>query len=127
LLIEAAKRIGPSGSVRGVDRSAEMLAHARRKAAAQDIRAGFHEGSSDRLPFPDASFDAAFCTLMPHHLPAPMQLATCFNGMTMIGKRDVGTGRRVKVDRSSRTSYSIAASSSSSDTAAKLVAESLMA
>ena len=76
LLSEAAKRVGPSGSVRGVDRSVEMLAHARRKATAQGVNAGFHEGSSDRLPFPDASFDVVFCTLMLHHLPAPMQLAT---------------------------------------------------
>jgi ubiquinone/menaquinone biosynthesis C-methylase UbiE len=76
LLIEAAKRVGPSGSIHGVDRSPEMLAHARRKAAARGVSAEFQEGSSDHLPFPDASFDAVFCTLMLHHLPAPMQLAT---------------------------------------------------
>jgi ubiquinone/menaquinone biosynthesis C-methylase UbiE len=76
LLIEAAKRVAPSGSAHGVDRSAEMLAHARRKAATQGITTNFQEGSSDRLAFPDASFDAMFCTLMLHHLPAPMQMAT---------------------------------------------------
>jgi ubiquinone/menaquinone biosynthesis C-methylase UbiE len=53
-----------------------MIGHARRKAAAQGITANFVEGSADRLAFPDASFDAVFCTLMLHHLPAPMQMAT---------------------------------------------------
>lgn len=76
LLIEAAKRIGPSGLLHGVDRSPEMLAHAARKAGAEHIRANFREASSDRLPFAEASFDVVFCTLMLHHLPAPMQVAT---------------------------------------------------
>jgi ubiquinone/menaquinone biosynthesis C-methylase UbiE len=76
LLIEAAKRVGPSGTTHGIDRSAEMLAHARRKAAAQGVTTNFREGSADHLPFPDASFDAVFCTLMLHHLPAAMQMAT---------------------------------------------------
>lgn len=73
LLIEAAKRVGPSGSAHGLDRSPEMLAHARRKAAKQSVTAIFVEGSADDLPFPDASFDVVLCTLMLHHLPAPMQ------------------------------------------------------
>jgi ubiquinone/menaquinone biosynthesis C-methylase UbiE len=76
LLIEAAKRVRPSGSAHGVDRSAEMLAYARSKAAAQGVAAIFVEESSDRLPFSDASFDVVFCTLMLHHLPAPMQMGT---------------------------------------------------
>ena len=76
LLIEAAKRIGPSGSVHGIEPSSEMVAHARRKAAAQGVAASFAEGSADRLPFPGASFDLVFCTMVLHHLPAPMQAAT---------------------------------------------------
>lgn len=76
LLIEAAKRVGPSSSTHGIDRSAEMVAHARRKAAAQGISTIFVVGSADHLPFPDASFDVVLCTLMLHHLPAPMQMAT---------------------------------------------------
>jgi ubiquinone/menaquinone biosynthesis C-methylase UbiE len=74
LLIEAAKRVGPSGTAHGIDRSPEMLAHARRKAAGTNAK--FYEGSADSLPFADASFDVVFCTLMLHHLPAPMQAAT---------------------------------------------------
>ena|GEM_PF-1717364 len=76
LLIEAAKRVGPSGSAHGIDASAEMLAHARSKATVRGVTATFVEGSSDNLAFPDASFDAVFCTLMLHHLPIPMQTAT---------------------------------------------------
>ncbi|MCW5554436.1 MAG: methyltransferase domain-containing protein [Verrucomicrobiae bacterium] len=76
LLIQAAKRVGSSGSAHGVDRSVEMLAHARHKAAAQGVTASFVEGSADHLAFPDASFDVVFCTLMLHHLSASMQMAT---------------------------------------------------
>jgi ubiquinone/menaquinone biosynthesis C-methylase UbiE len=75
LLIEAAKRVGPSGSTHGIDGSIEMLAHARRKAAAQGITAIFVEASAERLPFPDVSFDVVLCTMMLHHLPVPMQIA----------------------------------------------------
>lgn len=76
LLVEIASRIGTSVRLHGVDKSPEMLAHARRKAAARGIKVEMHEGSSDQLPFPDASFDVVFSTLMFHHLPEPMQLAT---------------------------------------------------
>lgn len=76
LVIGAAKRVGPSGSAHGVDRSMEMLAHARHKAITQGVSAEFRESSSNHLPFQDASFDVAFSTLMFHHLPAPMQMAT---------------------------------------------------
>jgi ubiquinone/menaquinone biosynthesis C-methylase UbiE len=76
LLIQAAKRVGPSGSAHGVDRSTEMLAYARRKAVAEGVTATFAEESCDRLSFSDATFDAVLCTLMLRHLPAPMQMAT---------------------------------------------------
>ena len=76
LLIEAAKRVGPNGSAHGIDASGQMIAYARRKAARQGVTAKFVEGSADDLPFPDASFDAVFCTLMLHHLPDAMQMAT---------------------------------------------------
>ena len=76
LLIEAAKRVGSYGSAHGVDRSVEMLAYARRKAAAQGVTANFVEESADHLPYLDASFDVVLCTMMLHHLPASMQIAT---------------------------------------------------
>lgn len=75
LLIEAARRVGPAGSVHGIEMSAEMVAHARRKAKAQAVTLNVLEGSADRLPFPDASFDVVFCTMVLHHLPPAMQVA----------------------------------------------------
>lgn len=73
LLIEAAKRVGASGAAYGIEPSSEMVAQARRKAKAQGVAVDVREGSADRLPFPDASFDVAFCTLVLHHLPDAMQ------------------------------------------------------
>ena len=55
----AAQMVGPEGRVTGIDMTPEMLAKARRAAA--ELGAGnveFLEGEAERLPFPDASFDA---------------------------------------------------------------------
>ena len=73
LLIEAAKRVGPAGAARGIEPSSEMAAHARRKAAAEGVTIEVQEGSVDRLPYPDASFDVVLNTLVLHHLPTTMQ------------------------------------------------------
>jgi ubiquinone/menaquinone biosynthesis C-methylase UbiE len=72
LLIEAAKRVGPSGAVHGIEPSSAMVAHARRKAEAEGVTIDAQEGSADRLPYGDASFDVVFCTMVLHHLPGPM-------------------------------------------------------
>ena len=102
LLIEAAKRVGPTGSAHGIDRSVEMLAHARAKAASQGVSATFAENSSDHLPFPDASFDAVFCTLTLHHLPASMQRATLVEMRRVLRPG----GRMVIVDMQRPTNFS---------------------
>jgi SAM-dependent methyltransferase len=55
----AAQMVGDEGSVTGIDMTPEMLAKAR--AAAAEMGAAnveFVEGEVERLPFPDASFDA---------------------------------------------------------------------
>jgi SAM-dependent methyltransferase len=51
----AAERVGPTGRVIGLDRSAGMLEVAARRAPGIEFR----RGSAESLPFPDASFDAA--------------------------------------------------------------------
>jgi ubiquinone/menaquinone biosynthesis C-methylase UbiE len=54
LTLAAADRVGPDGSVVGLDANPEMLAVARRKRSAVE----WLEGRAEALPLPDASFDA---------------------------------------------------------------------
>ena len=75
LLLAAAERIGRSGTLHGIEPSAEMRAHARYKAEARGVSLQAVEGSADALPYPPASIDAVFCTLALHHLPGPVQQA----------------------------------------------------
>ena len=70
LAIAAKRRVGPTGMVRGVDASPEMLARARRKAAKAGLDIGFETARAESLPFADASLDVVLATLMLHHLPA---------------------------------------------------------
>lgn len=75
LLIAAAERVGPSGSLQGVELSPEMSARAREKARRRGVAITITETSAEKLPFPKATFDAAFCTLVLHHLPERVQEA----------------------------------------------------
>ena len=52
--LAAVARVGPTGSVTGLDPNPDMLAVARGKGAPVDWR----DGVAEALPFPDASFDA---------------------------------------------------------------------
>ena len=62
LAFEAARRVGPAGSVLGVDVSEGMLAEARRKAAEAELRnIDFALGDAERLDLPRASFDRLVC------------------------------------------------------------------
>lgn len=54
LTLAAAERVGPAGSVVGLDANPEMLAVARRKPAQIE----WLEGRAEALPLPDSSFDA---------------------------------------------------------------------
>jgi ubiquinone/menaquinone biosynthesis C-methylase UbiE len=62
----AAARVGPTGSVVGVDLNPGMLSVAR-SVVLTDSRSGapFHwqEANADSLPFPDHSFDVVYCQL----------------------------------------------------------------
>ncbi|MGH7628760.1 MAG: class I SAM-dependent methyltransferase, partial [Gemmatimonadales bacterium] len=69
LAIAAKRRVGPFGSVHGIDASPEMIARARKKASKAGVDVTFTNGVVEGLPFPDEHFDAVLSTLMLHHLP----------------------------------------------------------
>jgi arsenite methyltransferase len=57
--ILAARRVGPTGRVVGVDATEEMVAKARANAATVGVaNVEFHHGEADRLPTADGSVDA---------------------------------------------------------------------
>jgi ubiquinone/menaquinone biosynthesis C-methylase UbiE len=69
LAIAAKRRVGPTGSVVGIDASPEMVARASKKATKAGVDVAFKNAIVESLPFPDASFDAVLSTMMLHHLP----------------------------------------------------------
>lgn len=73
LAIEAARRVGCTGRVAGVDPGTQQIARARAKAARHNVPIEFQVGIIEQLPFPDRSFDVVFSTLMVHHLPTPLK------------------------------------------------------
>jgi len=56
--------------VTGIDASEEMLAVARRRAAADGVDARFETGDAHALPFPDRSFEDVVCLRVLMHTPA---------------------------------------------------------
>jgi ubiquinone/menaquinone biosynthesis C-methylase UbiE len=69
LAIEAAKVVGPKGSVVGVDPSDEMVGRAQAKGRRSRTNVRFQKGIAQELPFADASFDVVLCTFVLHQLP----------------------------------------------------------
>lgn len=64
----AARQVGPAGRVVGLDANADMLARARRNAAAAGLaNATFQRGDLRQLPCPDASFDVALSNCVLNH------------------------------------------------------------
>jgi len=62
LALRAARKVGPGGSAVICDLNEPMMAIGRKRAGAAEVRYGriaFVRGDAERLPFPDASFDAA--------------------------------------------------------------------
>jgi len=57
----AARKLGGSGSVLGLDLSGPMLETARAAAAAKGMAVEWREGSAVKLPLADAAFDVVFC------------------------------------------------------------------
>lgn len=74
LAIAAKLRVGPDGTVYGVDASPEMLVRAERKARKAGANVLFRSGLAETLPFPEGQFDVVLSTVMLHHLPGEARL-----------------------------------------------------
>jgi SAM-dependent methyltransferase len=57
----AARRVGPSGTIVGIDINAGMLEVARTASDASIPAIEWQDASASRIPYPDASFDAVIC------------------------------------------------------------------
>jgi ubiquinone/menaquinone biosynthesis C-methylase UbiE len=68
-VLEIARRVGPAGSVVGVDASETMILEARRRAEALNLPVSFHVGDAQALRFDDATFDACRSERMLMHVP----------------------------------------------------------
>lgn len=67
-LVVLIKRLHPDIEVVGLDPDPKALARAKRKAERGSARIQFDQGFADELPYPEASFDRVFSSLMFHHL-----------------------------------------------------------
>jgi len=68
LAVVLAQRVGPTGSVNGIDPAKEMVARATARARRAGVPARFQQAFAQQLPFSDGSFDALTCTLALHHV-----------------------------------------------------------
>ncbi|HEX8600446.1 MAG TPA: class I SAM-dependent methyltransferase [Chloroflexia bacterium] len=73
LALRAARRVGPTGIVWGIDAAPEMIEVARGKARRRRNTAQFQVAAVERMPFPDASFDVVLNTLVMHQLPGDLR------------------------------------------------------
>jgi SAM-dependent methyltransferase len=67
----AAARVGPRGSVAGLDLNADMLKVARAVSDGSIPPIAWHPGDAARLPFDDRSFDAVTCQQALQFFPEP--------------------------------------------------------
>jgi len=73
LAVSAARRVGASGTVIGLDATPAMIDLATARARAANVRAEFRYGVGEALPFPNASFDVVTSTYFFHHLPGDIK------------------------------------------------------
>jgi len=69
LSIAAAKGVGETGKVSGIDPAPKMIEIAQHKAGQKGLDIDFRIGVIEQLPYPDASFEIVLSSLMMHHLP----------------------------------------------------------
>lgn len=87
----AAKRVGPSGHVIGVDMTPEMLARARRNAATERFgNVEFRLGEVEHLPVADATVDAVISNCVVNLVPDKGQVfADAFRALKPSGRLSV--------------------------------------
>ena len=66
-----AKQTQPSAEVVGLDADPEMLKVAKYKSSQLNAPVKFDVGFTNKLPYPDASFDRVLSSIMIHHLKTP--------------------------------------------------------
>jgi SAM-dependent methyltransferase len=72
--LDVARRVGPKGTVVGVDLSSRVLEVARERAARAKIRnTEFQTANIEQLPFPDSSFDRVVCRFGAMFLEDPLR------------------------------------------------------
>ena len=72
--LDAARSVGPHGTVLGTDISGQMIEIARQRAADQQLsNATFQRMDAQTLDLPDATFDVALCALGLMYVPEPHQ------------------------------------------------------
>jgi SAM-dependent methyltransferase len=64
----AAKRAQPAAQLHGIDGDAAILKLAAAKALREGLEIELRQGLADALPYADAHFDRALCSLFFHHL-----------------------------------------------------------
>lgn len=75
--LAAAIKVGqPLADVTALDPDPKALGRARQKTARAGVTVRFDEGFSDALPYPDATFDRVFSSLMFHHLSRAVKEGT---------------------------------------------------
>lgn len=94
LAVAAKQRVGPTGTVYGIDPSPEMIIRASKKARKAGVEVVFKEAIVEALPFADEYFDVVLSTLMLHHLP-PQAREQCACEMRRVLKSG---GRALVVD-----------------------------
>lgn len=70
-LLRTVGRRYPGADLVGLDPDPKALARAGRKARRAGLRVRLDRGFAQHLPYPDASFDRVFSSLMLHHLDSP--------------------------------------------------------